>query len=649
MLSFTKIFSQNSLGLNSVNSISDLSFSSLNSFEFNPSNYSAIKDWGFSLTYGAEFADEINSSLYQLSAGKVFGKSFLSLRYSPGFQKEFIVKTNQQVTFSDENNTLLESKFLYRELFGAGYSYLFNSELSAGINFRYFKQDFTNEFITTIISDTIYFLRETEEESYNNWIADLGLVWKPINNLFLNVGSINLINIAGQSINQKYDDFKLKQKSGMLAGITYYPINNFSFNFSYETSSALVTGTSYLIGIDKTKLGLTTTAFHDPYQEPFFAGLNASVIMISKYFDLSLSWLNYFSDKSTSGSLEDFRTDGISSIINNQYSFDKILFSANFKLNTTAEQKIKFIDVNINQNIYPTLSDKFIKASFATAKVVNLTNDRLEIKPSLKISNLSNEIFTSAVYFINPLDTADINYYLLVPDNYKALNPEISYANFYISTSGDNIDDEIQKPVIINGLNAWDGEVVNLKYFIQKDLNFSVQYSKEIISRHKTELDTVKIILSDFYKIKFIFNSFVKNLSYISDPRATAEYVQFPRQTIELKGGDCDDLSVCFSSLLESVGIETALVDYQTDEIRHVNVLVNTKLSPQQASLITENDSKYFIRKNSQGNDEVWLPIETTSLSDFDEAWLIGSEKFNESAINNFGLVKGSVNIIDVY
>jgi hypothetical protein len=247
------------------------------------------------------------------------------------------------------------------------------------------------------------------------------------------------------------------------------------------------------------------------------------------------------------------------------------------------------------------------------------------------------------------LDTADINYYLLVPDNYKALNPEISYANFYISTSENNIDDEIQKPVIINGLNAWDGEVVNLKYFIQKDLNFSVQYSKEIISKHKTELDTVKNILSDFYKIKFIFNSFVKNLSYISDPRATAEYVQFPRQTIELKGGDCDDLSVCFSSLLESVGIETALVDYQTDEIRHVNVLVNTKLSPQQASLITENDSKYFIRKNSQGNDEVWLPIETTSLSDFDEAWLIGSEKFNESAINNFGLVKGSVNIIDVY
>jgi len=117
-----------------------------------------------------------------------------------------------------------------------------------------------------------------------------------------------------------------------------------------------------------------------------------------------------------------------------------------------------------------------------------------------------------------------------------------------------------------------------------------------------------------------------------------------------LKGGDCDDLSVAYSSLLESVGVQTALVDYKEDgEIRHVNVLLNTKLSPSQAKLITNNDSKYFIRKNEQESDEVWIPIETTSLTDFEDAWNIGVEKFNREALIEMGLATGKVEIIDVY
>jgi hypothetical protein len=119
---------------------------------------------------------------------------------------------------------------------------------------------------------------------------------------------------------------------------------------------------------------------------------------------------------------------------------------------------------------------------------------------------------------------------------------------------------------------------------------------------------------------------------------------------LELKGGDCDDLSVAYCSLLESVGIQTALVDYRGNgERRHVNVLFNTKLTPQQAQLITGNDSKYFIRKDSNGKDEVWIPVETTSLTDFDEAWNTGVEKFNREAIKDLGIASGKVYIIDVY
>ena len=59
--------------------ISDESFTSINSFEYNPSNYSVIKDWGFSFAYGGEFGSTLSSNLYQVSATKSFGKHFLSL------------------------------------------------------------------------------------------------------------------------------------------------------------------------------------------------------------------------------------------------------------------------------------------------------------------------------------------------------------------------------------------------------------------------------------------------------------------------------------------------------------------------------------------------------------------------------------------
>ena len=115
-----------------------------------------------------------------------------------------------------------------------------------------------------------------------------------------------------------------------------------------------------------------------------------------------------------------------------------------------------------------------------------------------------------------------------------------------------------------------------------------MNHSKEILSKHKSELDTLPKVLENFYKARILFNDFVSRLVYTSDPRATGEYVQFPNQTFELKGGDCDDLSVGYSSWLESSGIQTALVDYKANGgVRHVNVLLNTKMLPGQAALIT--------------------------------------------------------------
>jgi hypothetical protein len=320
------------------------------------------------------------------------------------------------------------------------------------------------------------------------------------------------------------------------------------------------------------------------------------------------------------------------------------------KISSTAEKKAEFIGVEILRDIYPAFLDSYLDNPIAYGKVINLTDEPLTIKPSVKIEGMHTDKIQSPSAILNPGDTARIPYYILIPENYYPDKAILSYADFYISTDAEEPDDHFQKAVLVNGINSWDGRVSNLRYFIKRDVDFSMSYSKKVLSTSKLLLDTIPAELSSFYKARLIFESFISNLVYTADPRATSEYVQFPNQTFELKGGDCDDLSVAYSSLLESVGIQTALVDYKSDgSLRHVCVLFNTGLTPNHAKLITANDNKYFLRANLDGKDEIWLPVETTSLTNFQEAWNIGAEKFNRDAISNLGIAKGKVEIIDIY
>lgn len=644
------LFAQSSFQLSGQTGLSQNSFSSLNSFESNPSSYSNLKDWGFSFSYGSEFASNVTNNLYQISAGRTIGDHYLSIRYTPGYQKEFNFKSGEALILNNSESISLTSKYTYKELFGLGYSYKLNPKFSIGFSTRFFKQDFVNETVTPVFSDTIYFISGSETDNADYWRIDLGFVWHPIRNLALNLSSINLLTAINNVDNEDNTKFKLKSERALLAGLNYSPAQQLNLFLNYESNSSFQTGFTTGFNLGENHIGFAASVLHDKYQNPFIAGIVPGILFSSNLFDASLNWIKYFSDRKSSASFKDFSETGLNNIINNRFSYDKILLTVNFKLNTKIEQKVKFIDVKINKNIYPALGENYINIPFATAKVVNLTDKKLSVKPAVVIQGINDEKIQSPVISIFPQDTSDIDFYTIIPDSYSNVKPEISFANFYLFVDSDEPNDEFQNAILINGINAWDGNVRNLKYFIQRDQNFALNFSKKVISENKSTLDTVINALSDFYKAKIIYNSFSKHLTYTADPRASAEYVQFPRETIELKGGDCDDLSVCYSALLESIGIETALIDYKSDNsVRHVSVMFNTRLSPQSAYLITENDTKYFIRKNETGIDELWIPVETTELSNFENSWSIGAEKFHNEALNNLGLIKGNIELIDIY
>ncbi len=640
---------QSSFGLSGYWSPLAKESSMINSFESNPSNFSKIKDWGLSLSYGSEFATTSSSNIYSIVLTKRISAHTFSLRYTPGYQKEFSFVSDESIAKSDSSLESLSSKITYKELFGFGYSYKFTNNFSGGFSFRYFNQEFDQEVVTSVFSDTVYLSREDQVEKANFWRGDIGINYTPYNQLTVGLSTINLINIKENTFSEDNSFYEIKRDKGALFSASYAPLNQLEVNLLYETTGSLQSGFNANMDLLGGNLSFGFTAFHDKYQTPYFAGIVPSLSYTNNLFGITISGVKYFSDRNTSYSFSKFENTGISNIINNNYSYDKAIMTVSIALNTISEQKVNILDVKILDNLYPTLSEQYVNSPFAIGKVVNLTNKPVSIKPFSKIEGVNIDKIQSPVILIAPKDTVEVPFYTIIPEKYSKDKAEISYADFYLATADNNDEAQLQKPLLIDGVNAWDGKVKNLKYFVRKDNDYSMSFAKNIVSEYKTILDTLPYSLSNFYKAEFIFNKIVKNLVYTSDPTATADYVQFPHQTIKLKGGDCDDLSVLYSSLLSNIGIETAFVDYKPDSgIGHVNLLVNTGLFPEQAMLITKNDTKYYIRKNSRGIDEVWIPIETTSLTNFDKAWDLGAEKFNRDAINHLGLVKGKVNIVDV-
>jgi tetratricopeptide (TPR) repeat protein/TolB-like protein len=111
-------------------------------------------------------------------------------------------------------------------------------------------------------------------------------------------------------------------------------------------------------------------------------------------------------------------------------------------------------------------------------------------------------------------------------------------------------------------------------------------------------------------------------LQYLTDPSspyqgADLDYVQFPRETLTRKAGDCDDLSSLYAACLEAVGIETAFVTTPG----HIFMMFNTGTSRELAEEISLDPKKYVVYQ-----DTVWIPVETTKVgSDFSEAWKTGT------------------------
>jgi hypothetical protein len=122
-------------------------------------------------------------------------------------------------------------------------------------------------------------------------------------------------------------------------------------------------------------------------------------------------------------------------------------------------------------------------------------------------------------------------------------------------------------------------------------------------------------------------------MTYVLDPESpmrkrgnaleTVDFIQFPRDCLYAKTGDCDDLTVLFCSLLQNIGWKTALVDTKD----HIFMMFDTEVPEEERFVVAADPDLIVIR-----NGTVWVPVETTMYGHpFKEAWVFAAREYKDA------------------
>lgn len=122
-------------------------------------------------------------------------------------------------------------------------------------------------------------------------------------------------------------------------------------------------------------------------------------------------------------------------------------------------------------------------------------------------------------------------------------------------------------------------------------------------------------------------------MTYVTDPRTpfikyskdskAVDFLQFPIQTLAYKAGDCDDLSILYSALLESVGISSAFITTPG----HIFIAFSLGIPEREARMAFLKPDDLIFR-----GDDAWIPVEITLVKKgFLEAWSTGAAEWRRS------------------
>ncbi len=283
-------------------------------------------------------------------------------------------------------------------------------------------------------------------------------------------------------------------------------------------------------------------------------------------------------------------------------------------------------------NVFASIYKSYAENPIGELKIKNNTDTLFnDVKINFNIKKYMDYAFEAVVLELKPHGKATVsikptfNNQLLSLTEDTAVQAEIEVSYFHRKKE---TRFKRNRPFTVYNRNAmtWGEKKMAAAFITPKDTPV-VDFARGIIQMFNGEGG---LIDDNLLKAIQLFDSLgAREIVYLVDPNnpyksVSIDYekvdaIQYPRDTLRLKTGDCDDLSVLYAALLENVGVETALLDIPG----HLFMAFKTKTPAEKAGSIAKSRDLYLIRDGF-----VWVPVEATMVGKtFSEAWYEGAKE----------------------
>ncbi len=292
------------------------------------------------------------------------------------------------------------------------------------------------------------------------------------------------------------------------------------------------------------------------------------------------------------------------------------------------EKDIKIISMQTDK-VFASLYSNYYHKPIGVLNIKNTTKSTIkDIHVSIYIKKYMDDK-TRSKYIKKNLkknESTHIPFYALFNSKILEIENDVNTTGIleieYVKANGKKFKKRDLFHIKIYGRNAiiWD-DVKKIGSFITTKDTSVINFSRKILSintqskKYNLNEDFVNAI-----KVIEALNNY--RIKYVKDPKTpyevfsgqaiSVDYIQYPIETLIRKTGDCDDLVVLISSLLETIGIDTALISVPG----HIFMLIEAK-------------DFAFSNKIIQFQNKKWIPLETTLINEgFTAAWLKGYQNF---------------------
>ncbi len=620
----------------------------LSGLDWNPAGLIQVRDW--ELSGSSAFSSATRGIGFQTLGGtkRFLHQHSFSLRYSPGMHIDFVVPSTFQ--FQNGQRVTFDKKISYREGYAFGYGYQMTSDVALGFSAR-LREEYIADTQPFIEQDAIARLRVVEHNA-SSWNLDLGMMWHPSPTFSMGIVAKNLFRMKESSFPQEVESYALRSIKTLRWGVSYRPAPDVNFALDFDTERQGGLGSEWTI-VD----GLTFRqgAVFGARYTPFLAALTGGIGFSIESIRLDVGYLKFL--KSTDRekiTVTDFVSEGVKDIAFNQFTQSQAILTVNVPLGRTREYLARIEGVTISSEVYPSSYHVHAFRPIGKARVRNISQRPIEARVAFYVDQYMDRPTETRAHYILPNEEVEISFTAIFNDAIRFVPSMVLRAAEVMVKASPAVeyDDRSQTRLIIRGRNDWDGDAMSLRNFVTPEDPDVLRFTRSVVTGRKEELAAVGKSLERFRTASILFQEFASRLSYVNDPQASKDRVQYPSETLALRGGDCDDMTVAFASLLASVGINTAFVDVVPPERTHeahIFLMFDSGVPATQAELISDNPKRYVVRKNEHGVETVWIPLETTAITEgFQKAWEVGAKEYFDHVEVGLGVVRGWVRIVDV-